>query len=246
MLNSSLRQQLNELKLTSFVEQLDTNYDLYLKQDLSFDEILTLLVDSEIQSRSQRKIDRLIKGAKFRYTSARLEDLDYTPKRKLSKKMINNLANGDWVQKQQNLLIFGATGTGKTWLSCAIGVQLCRLGYETLFITAHQLTEQLNDSLLDGSLSKLRKRLIKPKVLIIDDFALGQIDMQVAPILLEIIDLQSKHGSLIMTSQFTIDLWHDKFEDATVADAMLDRVINQAHIIEIKGDSMRKPAVGFE
>ncbi len=160
--------------------------------------------------------------------------------------MINNLANGGWVQKQQNLLIFGATGTGKTWLSCAIGVQLCRLGYETLFITAHQLNEQLHDALLDGSLSRLRKRLIKPKVLIIDDFALSRIDMQVAPILLEIIDLQSKHGSLIMTSQFSIELWHDKFADKTIADAMIDRVINQAHIIEIKGDSMRKPAVGFE
>lgn len=241
MLNPTLRKQINELKLTSFIDMLDTNYDMYLKQELTFEEIFSLLVDAELQNRNQRRIERLIKNAKFRYPSARLEDLSYEPKRKLNKNSINNLANGNWVQKHQNLLIFGATGTGKTWLASALGIQYCRLGYDTLFITANQLIEQLQDSLLYGSLIKLRKKLIKQRLLIIDDFALSQMDNHIAPILLELIDLQSMHGSLMITSQFSIELWHDKFDDSTIADAILDRVINQAHIIEIKGNSLRKP-----
>ena len=246
MLNTTLRKQLNELKLTSFVELLDTNYELYLKQGLSFSEILSLLSDAEIQNRHQRRIERLIKAAKFRYPSARLENITYTPSRKLDKAIIQHLASGGWLEKKQNLLIFGATGTGKTWLSCAIGIQACRQGYETLFITAHQLLEELSDALLDGSLIKLRRKLIKSRLLIIDDFALGHIDIQIAPLLLEIIDLQSMNGSLMITSQFSIEHWHDKFSDSTIADALLDRVINQAHIIELKGKSMRKVADAFD
>lgn len=246
MLNATLRNQLNELKLTSFVELLDTNYDLYLKQELSFEEILGILSDAEIQNRKQRRIERLINGAKFRYPSARLEDITYTPSRKLDKTTIQHLASGGWLQKKQNLLIFGATGTGKTWLSCALGVQSCRQGYETLFITAHQLLEQLGDALLDGSLVKLRRKLIKSCLLIIDDFALGQVDNQIAPLLLEVIDLQSMNGSLMITSQFSIEHWHDKFSDSTIADALLDRAINQAHIIELKGKSMRRVADTFD
>lgn len=242
MLNTTLRKQLNELKLTSFTEMLDNNYDLYLKQGLSLHDILGLLSDAELQSRHQRRIERLINLAKFRYPSARLEELTYTPSRKLDKQIIQHLSTGSWLQKRQNLLIFGPTGTGKTWLSCALGIQACRQGYDTMFITAHQLLEQLSDALLDGSLIKLRRKLVKCRLLIIDDFALGQIDAQIAPLLLEIIDLQSMHGSLMITSQFSIEHWHDKFNDSTIADALLDRAINQAHIIELKGKSMRKVA----
>lgn len=242
MLNSTLRNQLNELRLASFIELLETNSDLYIKQGLSFDEILTLLVDTELQKRHQKKIERFIRNAQFRYPSACLEDLNYSPKRKLNKNLISSLSSGNWLQKKQNLLIFGATGTGKTWLASALGVQSCRLGYDSMFLTANQLIEQLQDSLLDGTLNKLRRKLIKTRLLIIDDFALGQIDIQIAPLLLEIIDRQSIHGSLMITSQFSIELWHEKFDDSTIADALLDRIINQAHIIEIKGESMRKLA----
>ena len=114
-----------------------------------------------------------------------------------------------------------------------------------MFITAHQLLEELSDALLDGSLIRLRRKLIKSRLLIIDDFALGHIDIQIAPLLLEIIDLQSMNGSLMITSQFSIEHWHDMFSDSTIADALLDRVINQAHIIELKGKSMRKMADAF-
>ena len=242
MLDSTLRKQLNELKLTCFVDLLDTNYNLYLKQGLSFHETLGLLGDAELQLRHKRRIERLINSAKFRYPSARLENINYTPSRKLNKEIIQYLSTGSWLEKKQNLLIFGATGTGKTWLSCALGIQACRQSYDTLFITAHQLIEQLGDALLDGSLIKFRRKIVKSRLLIIDDFALGHIDAQIAPILLEIIDLQSMHGCLMITSQFSIEHWHDKFNDSTIADALLDRAINQAHIIELKGKSMRKVA----
>lgn len=242
MLNTQTRKQLNELNLPMFIETLDNNYDSYLKQQLDFTDILALLTDSELQYRHQRKIERLLKNAKFRYPSARIEDLEYNPQRKLPKDLIRHLCNSSWLDKKQNLLIFGATGCGKTWLSCALGVQACRMGYDTYFITAQQLLEQLGDALLDGSLNQLRRRLIKFKLLIIDDFALGNIDKQLAPLLLELIDQQSVNGSLMITSQFPIELWHEKFEDSTVADAILDRVINQAHKIQIAGDSMRKMA----
>lgn len=144
------------------------------------------------------------------------------------------------LSQHHNLIFTGATGTGKTWLACAFGNLACRKSLTVYFTTATYLYEQLHAAQIDGSLVRLRKQLIKTQLFIIDDLGVGGIDTGIGPILLDIIDLQSQSGSLIITSQFPVDKWHDFFNDPTVADAILNRIVHRAHIISLKGGSMRK------
>jgi len=144
------------------------------------------------------------------------------------------------MQQKQNLILTGTTGTGKSWIACAFGQQACRRGLSTLYMTATRLFENLTVGMADGSLPKLRRQLISASLLIIDDVGIGGVPAQLGPILLEILDQQSMVGSLILTSQYPTNKWYELFEDATVADAMLGRIVQRAHRIELKGESMRK------
>ena len=209
-------------------------------QCLSCEERLGLLIDAEASERDTRRIERLLKAGKLRYKEAVLENVDYHAGRKLDRQLLMTLADCSWVQRRQNLIITGATGTGKSWLACAFGVQACRLGFATYYTSATQLFEQLASARADGSLKNLRRHLTKLQLLIIDDWGLGGIDPTLGPVLLEIIDLQSVHGSLLLTSQFPVEKWYDQFNDPTVADAILDRIVHRAHELKLQGESMRK------
>lgn len=169
-----------------------------------------------------------------------LEDIDYRSSRALNPAQIQSLATGEWMRQKQNLILTGATGTGKSWVACAFGQQACRQGLGVLYMTATRLFEDLANSLVDGRLRRLRSQLVKTPLLIIDDLGIGGIQPQLGPILLDILDQQSIIGSLILTSQYPVSKWYNLFDDPTVADAILDRIVHRAHPIELKGESMRK------
>lgn len=208
--------------------------------DMPFEQRLGLLIEQELLSKDARKIERLLKNAKLRYSQAVLEDIDYRNQRSLDPLQIQTLATGEWMRQKQNLILTGTTGTGKSWIACAFGQQACRRGLSTLYMTATRLFENLTVGMADGSLPKLRRQLISASLLIIDDVGIGGVPAQLGPILLEILDQQSMVGSLILTSQYPTNKWYELFEDATVADAILDRIVHRAHPIELKGESMRK------
>ncbi|SMC25652.1 DNA replication protein DnaC [Andreprevotia lacus DSM 23236] len=207
---------------------------------MPFEQRLGLLLDEELNSRDNRRINRLMKQAKLRYNQAALEDVDYRSGRGLDRLQIQTLAGGEWMRQRQNLILTGPTGTGKSWLACAFGQQACRQGLLTYYTTATRLFEDLANSLLDGTLPKRRRQLARLPLLIIDDLGIGGIDPRLGPILLEILDQQSMEGALIITSQYPPEKWYDLFGDPTVADAILDRIVHRAHLMALKGESMRK------
>jgi DNA replication protein DnaC len=198
--------------------------------DLSFDDRLDMLVDSEVSSRETRRITRLIRQAGFPL-EATLEDLILRASRHIDKSQIAGLSTCDWVRKQQNIIIMGATGTGKSWLSSAFGTQACRQSLSVLCRRTVTLYDDITQAMVDGSLPKLKARLIRPKV---------HLTPAVATVLFDVFDSRLRSGSLILTSQFPVEKWHGFIPDPTLADAILDRIVHQAHKIHLKGDSLRK------
>ena len=239
MLNHTIDKMRSELKLSAMAQVIfDQNQNKTLKA-LDFDERLGLAVDAEIAERDSRKLQRSIRTAKFK-TVACPEDIDFQSKRGLNKQVITNLNQCDWIEDGQNVILTGPTGLGKTWLACAFGVQAARKGYSVLYKRLSRLLEELEIAFHDGSLAALRNKISKAKVLILDDWGLAPLTERGRQELLEIIDDRSGSGSLIITSQLPVDAWHDYLGEATIADAILDRVVHRAHIIPLRGDSLRK------
>ena len=231
--------RLRELRLTSMAENYAMQFQQPKLHQLSFDDRFGLLVEHEVSERESKKLKRLVRCAGFP-EAASLEDVDFRPSRGIDKAFVASLASCDWVQQQLNLIILGATGVGKTWLACAFGTQVCRLRLPASFFRASDLYGEIAVAAHDGSLPNLKASLIKPSLLIIDDFGLGEITPQAAQVLLDVVDRRMRTGSLLITSQFPTDQWHGFFPDPTVADAILDRVVHQAHRMMLKGESMRK------
>lgn len=237
MLNPITAQKLEQLGLRGMLRALQQTKDT---NKLSFDERFGMLVDIELSERETRRVDRLIKAAKLRHPRASLEEVEYKPSRKLDHATIMSLANCQWIQQRQAVILCGATGVGKSWLACALGKQACRNGFSTYYVTATQLFEDLRVALAAGTINKLKRSLSKIELLIIDDLGIGGIDVSLGPSLLEIIDLQSSVGALLVASQFPVERWYDLFNDSTVADAVLDRIVHRAHKINLAGESLRK------
>ena len=171
---------------------------------------------------------------------AALEDVDVRASRGIDPTLIGSLASCEWIRRQQNLIINGATGVGKTWLACAFGDQACRHGLKVLFYRISDLYDAIGNAILDGSLPKLRLKLSMPSLLILDDFGMGLMTQQAAQVLLDVIDRRVKTGALLVTSQYPTGEWHKFFPNETLADAVLDRVVHQAHRLNLKGESLRK------
>ncbi|ATE62872.1 IS21-like element helper ATPase IstB [Thauera sinica] len=231
--------RLRELRLTSMAEAYSVQLQQPKLHQLSFDDRFGLLVEHEASERDSKKLKRLVRSAGFP-ESASLEDADYRASRDIDKGFIASLASCEWIRQQLNLIVLGATGVGKTWLACAFGSQACRQRLPATFFRASDLYQEIAVASHDGSLPKLKAGLIKPSLLIIDDFGLSEISSQAAQVLLDVVDRRMRTGSLLITSQFTTDQWHGFFPDPTLADAILDRVVHQAHRITLKGESMRK------
>ena len=173
-------------------------------------------------------------------STACVEDIDYSPKRELDKSVVRQLAGCRWVAEHQNVLITGATGTGKTYVACALAQQACRKGHRAIYRRMPRLFEELTLAHADGSYPRLLARIAKVEVLVLDDWGLAPLNERERRDLLEIVDDRHGNGSTIITSQLDSKLWHDQLGDPTIADAVCDRLLHNAHRLMLKGPSRRK------
>jgi len=237
--NTQNAAQMRELRLAAMTQAYELQQEQPKLHQLGFDDRLGLLLEAECSARKTRKLNRLVKVATLP-EAASLEDLDMRPARGLDKPMLSGLAGCGWIKRLQNLIIVGPTGVGKTWLACALGQQACRLGMSVSFHRASDLYATISDAAHAAVLPKLKLALAKPNLLILDDFGIGEMTTFAAQVLLDVVDKRMRTGSLLITSQYPSEKWHSFFADPPIADAVLDRVVHQAHRIQMKGESMRK------
>lgn len=232
--------QLRELKLrgmaTALQDQLDKTATY---EELSFIERIRLLVEHEQLTREQRKQARLVRQARFKL-NADVTDIDYQHPRNINAAQIARLSQADWIHKAQNLLITGPCGSGKTYLGCALGHRACLLGYSTRYYRLSRLLLMLTQAKADGSYHKQLKLLAKVQLLIVDDWGMEPLKAADRNDLMEIMDDRHSHASTMMISQLPTDQWYDYIGDNTLADAILDRLMHNAHRLKLKGESMRK------
>ncbi|HFD33285.1 MAG TPA: AAA family ATPase [Gammaproteobacteria bacterium] len=239
MLLQDTLNKLQHLKLYGMNKALDEQRMNTSTQDMGFDDRLGLLIDAEIHDRDTRRLSRLLKAAKFK-VDACVEDIDYRASRGLDRQVVATLSTCDWVQKSLNTIITGPTGVGKTWLGCAFGQQAARKGYTVIYKRLSRLLEELEIAYGDGSLAKLRAKIARVDLLILDDWALAPLTVRGRHELLELVDDRIRSGSILISSQLPIEQWHDYIGEPTIADAILDRLVHSAHRIDLMGESLRK------
>jgi DNA replication protein DnaC len=240
MLNEPTIEKLKALRLDAMASAWSEQQKDAGATKLAFDERFGMLVDAESLFRENRRLARLLKEAKLKIGQACVEDIDYAPKRELDKAVIRQLATCRWVQEHQNVIITGMTGVGKTYVACALAQHACRRGFSAIYRRASRLFDELTLARADGSYARLLSRFARTDVVVIDDWGLAAAREQERHDLLEILEDRYGTRSTIMTSQIPASDWHDYLGDATVADAILDRVLHNAHRLVIKGPSRRK------
>jgi DNA replication protein DnaC len=238
-MNSTVLNKMANLKLHGMLRTYQVMLDSRGHQELTHDELINTLIQSEWEDRENKKINRHMRLARFRY-AASIEELNYTGKRGLDKTQVLRLADGSYIDKKENILITGATGVGKSYLASALGHQACHQGYRTLYFNTQKLFSKLKMMKADGSYAREIAKVEKYDLLILDDFGLQQLDSTARLILLEIIEDRHGRKSTIISSQLPVAKWYDIIGDATVADAILDRMVHTAHRLELKGESLRK------
>ena len=235
--------RLHDLRLSGMAQALTQQQEQSSTYEaLPFLERLGLLVEQECLMRDQRKQDRLIRQARFKLR-ATVQDIDYQHPRNLQPAQIARLAQGDWLQRAQNLLITGPCGSGKTYLACALGHNACLHGYTTRYYRLSRLLLAFTQAKADGSYHKLLAQTAKIRLLLIDDWGLEALTTAQRHDLMEIMDDRHGSTSTVMVSQLPVDQWYVTVGDNTLADALLDRLIHNAHRLALKGESMRKKMV---
>lgn len=203
------------------------------------DEIIAHLIEAEWDDRQNRSIEQKVKNARFRYKAA-IEDVYYNSERNIDKNQIMRLAQCDFINNHENVLITGSTGIGKSFIASAIGHHACALGYKSIYCNVPKLFAKLKMAKADGSYLKEIAKIERQDLLILDDFGIQPFDAQGRAALMEIIEDRHGKTSLIITSQVPVNKWHEVIGEKTIADAILDRIIHDAHRLELKGESLRK------
>lgn len=237
---AQLQNRLRTLRLTGMADALTQQQEQPDTYDsLSFPERLSLLVNQEDTERNNKRLARLLRSARFKL-AARMENIDYEHPRGLNKSQAATLASGDWLGKHRNLLMTGPCGSGKSYLACALGHNACLQGYSVRYYRLSRLLDELTIAHGDGSYSKRLLQLEKTDLLILDDWGLEPLTQQQRNDLLEIMDDRHEKSSTLVASQLPTTEWHSSIGDATLADAILDRLMHNAHRLNLKGESMRK------
>jgi DNA replication protein DnaC len=232
--------QLRQLKLGGMAHALQTQLEQTgTYEGLAFIERLDLLLDQERLSRDQRKQERLIRQARFKLRAS-VQEIDYQHPRNITQSQIAQLAQGEWINRSQNLLVTGPCGCGKTYLACALGHSACLHGYTVRYYRLSRLLLELTQAKADGSYHKQLKQLAKTQLLLIDDWGLESLKPAHRNDLMEIMDDRHGQTSTLMISQLPTDQWYSSIGDNTLADAILDRLMHNAHRLQLKGESMRK------
>jgi DNA replication protein DnaC len=239
MLYEQTIDKLQALRLEGMVQALEEQRQQNDIVSLGFEDRLAFLVERQWLWKENRGLAVRLKNAQLKI-SASLEDLDYRSSRGLKRAQIEQLRASQWVREHRNCLITGPTGSGKTYLACAVGAQACREGYRTLYFYAPKFFRALETARADGSLLPLLKKLARAPLVIVDDLGIASVPGKLYREFLEMLDDRQGQGATLITSQFPVNQWHEVIADDTVADAILDRLVHNAYRIELKGESLRK------
>jgi DNA replication protein DnaC len=242
MLTEPTLEKLKALRLDAFAAAWVAQQQDPALGGVPFDERLGLLVEAEWLARENKRLMNALREAKLRLSQACVEDIDYAPRRELDKTLLRQLATCRWVHDHHNVLVTGMTGTGKSYVACALAQQACRRGHRALYRRLPRLFEELTLAHADGSYLRLLARLARVDVLVLDDWGLSALRDQDRRDLLEILEDRTGTRSTIVTSQLPPIKWHDYVGDPTIADAICDRLLHPAHRLVLKGPSRRKEA----
>jgi len=238
-MNTNTLDKLRKLKFFGMFHAFKSSLETGKTNDYTADELLAHLVDIEWEYRQNRRIDRQLLYARFRY-KASVEEIHYHADRSIDRNQVMRLADCTFIDRNENLLITGSTGIGKSYVASAIGHQACILGYKVFYASTPKLFAKLKMAKADGSYMKEVTRIERQQLLILDDFGIQPFDAQNRAALMEIIEDRHGKTSLIITSQLPVSKWHEVIGEKTIADAILDRIVHDAHRLELTGESMRK------
>lgn len=232
-------EKLNSMRINAMASMHQNNLKNNLYSNLTADEYLDLLTDHEWEEREQKKLNRLLQHADFRQQAA-INDVDFTSPRNLEKNMFNRLTTLDFIKKSENIIVTGASGVGKSYLTQALGQQACLVGFKTKYWLTSRLFNHLKMAKVDGTYSRELNKIVKMDLLILDDFGLQAFDNHAREALLDIIEDRFNKNATIVASQIPVSKWKEIIGESTIADAILDRLVNSSHRIDLKGESLRK------
>ena len=238
-MNEAILQKMKQMKLHGMASAFKTSLEDGGKVNLTSDEMISFLIESEWDDRNNRRIERRIRTARFRYR-ADVELIDFKIERNLDKNLMNRFAECTFIERNENILITGSTGIGKSYVASALGNQACMLGFKVLYASTSKLFAMLKMARADGSYIKETARIEKMDLLILDDFGMQPLDSHNRSALIEIIEDRHGKHSTIIAAQLPVGQWHDVIGEKTIADAVLDRIVHNAHRIEMIGESLRK------
>lgn len=244
-MNTETLEQMKRMKLSGMLRAFTSTLDSGQTTRYTNDELVSFLIQSEWEERQNKSILRLTANAKFRY-NASIESLHYEHNRNLDRNQILRYADCSFIANNENILITGSTGIGKSYLATALGYQACMLGYRVMYVNTAKLFSKLKMAKANSTYVKEIARIERQHLLILDDFGLQPLDNLSRQAIMEIIEDRHEKGSTIITSQLPVKQWYEVIGEQTVADAILDRIVHSAHRVELKGDSLRKKIISIQ